>query len=253
MTDIFRHTICLIIDSMMHDGLDEKFWRFYLADDMSGLIYVCKQLLVRAENVTDPRVQQVICDSLSYAIDHPDLFTLISAKGKSAYKKQTPNMVAFSSLLNSIHSFCNQYDLGIIQFVHDQNDEFRGTMREFHKLFFKFEQKETPFGGIPLLDDFAHNIGDFILESSKNSYGLQVVDLFLWLVQRDSQTPALSKTRERLLAKSKDFVISRQMSALIVEARKRQVMSKPMGLRETMHAKAKAAELEKQRLELMGK
>ncbi|HCG5272515.1 TPA: DUF3800 domain-containing protein [Vibrio parahaemolyticus] len=253
VVDLLRHSICLVIDDMMHDGLDEDFWRAYLADDLEELMAVCRTLLVRSQQIPDQRLKQVVSESLAYAIENPQLFTLISAKGKSAYKKQTPNMVAFSSLLNSIHGFCNKLDLGVKQFVHDQNDEFRGTMREFHKLFFKFEQEETSFGGVPTLKDFGYDIGQFMLESSKKSYGLQVVDLFLWLLQRDATTPELQATKARLLDNSVDFVISRHMSVNIVQARYHQVMTSPLSQEQLAKGKEFSRKLEEQRLNDMQK
>lgn len=253
ITDIFRHTICLTIDSMMHDDLDKQFWGYYLADDLDGLISICRELKVRAEKISDKIVKQVISESLEYAIDNPGIFTLISAKGKSAYKKQTPNMIAFFSLMNSIHTFSHKYKLDIKQFIHDQTDEFRGTMREFHRTFFNLESEDTFFGGIPLLKDFSRDIGSFMLESSKNNLGLQVADLFLWLLQRESPSQELLATRQRLLDKSVDFTISRKMSILIVEARTREVMSKPLTQAELVRGKKFRSKMEKQRLAGMSK
>ncbi|MEZ8557073.1 DUF3800 domain-containing protein [Vibrio cyclitrophicus] len=253
VTDLYRHTLCLVIDSMMHDGLDECFWQCYLNDDLDGLMAICKELLNRSRHITDIRIREVVSDALSYAVKNPELFTLVCAKGKSAYKKQMPNMVAFSSLLNSIHAFCNKHGVGVKQFVHDQNDEFRGTMREFHKLYFPHEQEAMPFGGIPLLKEFVHNTGEFILASSKNTYGLQVVDLLLWLLQRDSSSEKLSKTRERLLSKSVDYRISRQMSALIVEARRREVMSAELSSEDLAAGRKFGAEMEAKRSSIIGK
>jgi len=228
LTDLFRHTLCVLIDDMMEGDVDRQFWDFYLSDDIDGLISICKILLERAPYIYDPRACEVVTDSLTYAIKNPDIFTLISAKGKSAYKKQTPNMIAFSSLLTATHRFCKPRELSVAELVHDQSDEFKGTMREYHKLFFGIDYEEGKFGGVPLFAEVDYNLGEFKLESSKKSCGLQVVDLFLWLVQRDINDQDLLLTKSRILDNADDFHISRGMSLAIIKARQFEIMTKEL-------------------------
>jgi hypothetical protein len=224
LTDLFRHTLCILVDDMMEGDLDKTFWGYYLADDSDGLIEVAKILLERAPFIYDPRACEVVMEGLSYAIDHPEIFTLVAAKGKSAYKKQTPNIIAFSSLLTATHRFCKPRGLGVKVLVHDQSDEFKGTMREYHNMFFGFDYEEDKFGGIPKFEQVEYDLGEFKLESSKKSPGLQVVDLFLWLIQRDIKDQNLLLTKSRILENADDFRISRGMSLAIIKARQLQIM-----------------------------
>ncbi|ENP8356016.1 DUF3800 domain-containing protein [Vibrio alginolyticus] len=229
LTDLFRHTLSVLIDDMMEEGeLDKKFWNFYLADDIDGLIEISKVLLERAPFILDARTREVVTDGLTYAIENPDIFTLSSAKGKSAYKKQTPNIIAFSSLLTATHRFCKPRGLGVSALTHDQSDEFKGTMREYHKIFFGVDYEEDKFGGVPQFERVEYNLGEFKLESSKKSHGLQVVDLFLWLIQRDIQDQDLLLTKSQILENSDDFRISRGMSIAIIKARQFQLMQEEL-------------------------
>ncbi|WP_301179558.1 DUF3800 domain-containing protein [Thalassolituus sp. UBA3500] len=223
-TELFRHTLCILIDDMMEGGVDVAFWQYYLADDVDGLIEICGILLERAPHIFDKRACEVVTDGLEYAIQNPDIFTLIAAKGKSAYKKQTPNIVAFSSLLTATHRFCNKFGTSVSELIHDQSDEFKGTMREYHRMFFGVDYEEDEFGGIPQFKEVEYELGTFKLESSKNSYGLQVADLFLWLVQRDVNDEDLKQTKALILENCDDYFISRNMSLAIVKARHHQVM-----------------------------
>lgn len=223
-TELYRHTLCILIDDMMEGGLDVEFWQHYLADDIDGLIEICKVLLGRAPHIFDKRACEVVTDGLTYAIENPDIFTLISAKGKSAYKKQTPNIVAFSSLLTATHRFCKEFGVSVSELIHDQSDEFKGTMREYHRTFFGFDYEEDKFGGIPKFKEVEYELGTFKLESSKRSYGLQVADLFLWIAQRDVTDKGLQLTKNRILENSDDYVISRNMSLAIIKARHFQIM-----------------------------
>ncbi|WP_234495874.1 DUF3800 domain-containing protein [Vibrio maritimus] len=229
LTDLFRHTLCVLIDDMMEEGeLNKKFWSCYLADDIDGLIEISKVLLERAPFIFDARACEVVTDGLTYAIDNPEIFTLTAAKGKSAYKKETPNIVAFSSLLTAIHRFCKPRGLSVSALVHDQSDEFKGTMREYHKIFFGVDYEEDKFGGVPQFERVEYGLGEFKLESSKNSSGLQVVDLFLWLIQRDIKDQNLLLTKSQILEKAEDFRISRGMSLAIIKARQFQLMQQEL-------------------------
>ncbi len=227
-TELFRHTLCILIDDMMKGGLDVKFWGCYLKDDLKGLIEICKALLKKAPYIVDKRASEVVTDGLTYAIDNPSIFTLISAKGKSAYKKQTPNIIAFSSLLIATHRFCKEFDVSVTELIHDRSDEFKGTMREYHRMFFGVDLEQDKFDGIPQFQKVEYDLGEFKLESSKNSYGLQVVDLFLWLIQRDITDKNLEETKSKILENSDDFIISRKMSLAIIEARRYQLMQQEL-------------------------
>lgn len=223
-TELFRHTLCILIDEMMEGGLDKDFWHFYLADDVDGLIEICKILVERVPHIFDKRACEVVSDGLAYAIENPDIFTLISEKGKSAYKKQTPNIVAFSSLLTATHRFCKEFGVSVSELIHDQSDEFKGTMREYHRMFFGVDYEDDEFGGISKFKEVEYELGSFKLESSKNSYGLQVADLFLWLVQRKVNDESLQLTKAIILDNSDGYAISRKMSLAIIQARHYQVM-----------------------------
>lgn len=222
--ELFRHTLCILIDDMMADGLDEEFWGYFLKNDLNGILKICSILLKKSTYIFDKRTKEVVTDGLSYAIKNPDIFTLIAAKGKSAYKTQTPNIIAFSSLVNDVNHFCKKNGVSVSELIHDQNDEFRGTMREFHRIFSGIDYDEDEFGGIPLYKEVDYNLGLFKLESSKKSYGLQVADLFLWLIQRNIKDKSLIETKNRILNNSNEFVISRSMSLAIVHARTYQLM-----------------------------
>jgi hypothetical protein len=213
---------------MMEDELDVEFWDFYLKDDLDGLIKICRALLEKAPYIFDQRACEVVTAGLSYAIANPNIFTLISAKGKSAYKKQTPNIIAFSSLLTATHRFCKEYSVSVSELIHDQSDEFKGTMREYHRMFFGVDFEEDKFGGIPKFKEVEYDLGEFKLESSKKSYGLQVVDLFLWLIQRDITDKNLEETKAKILNNADDFVISRSMSLAIIKARHFELMQQEL-------------------------
>lgn len=228
--ELFRHMICIEISNLMNREDMQECWNCYLADDREGLINLAGKILKKSKNVKDPRGKEVIRDSLKYAIKNPEIFTLAAKNGKSAYKKQTPNMVAFSSMLTAVHRFCKSNNIGVESIIHDQTDEFKGTMREYHRMFFGVDFEKDKFGGVPLFKDVEYELGVFNLESSKKNYGLQAVDLFLWLAQREIKNKKLNKLKDRLLSNSDEFMISKSRSKVIIQARIHQLNQKPLSI-----------------------
>lgn len=250
--ELFRHMICLEINNILNRKDLEHCWQAYLNDDISGLLSVAGTVSKKSKKIADRRARQVISDSVKYAQKHPENFTLSAKKGKSAYKKHTPNMVTFSSLLAATHRFCKKNHVGVNALIHDQTDEFKGTMREFHRTFFGFDFEPNTFGVSPSIAPVDYNLGIFDLKSSKHNYGLQVVDLFLWLVQRDVKSDELRTLKEQIMSNADEFMISQERSKLIVAARMHQLNQNPLSIEQYQKAKATQDKLEAQRLRHIG-
>lgn len=246
-TELFRHSLCLGINHLLTEEDAEFFWDAFLTDDMPKMLEVASIVLSRIDRIGDPRVKEVMRDGLNYAISHPDEFTLICTHGKSAYKGQTPNMVAFSSLMAGTHEFCKKYKSSVEQLIHDRSDEFRGTMRQYHKIFHKIDHIEDDLGGPILFKEAQFDLGTFDLRSSKNHPALQAVDVFIWMVQRELKTEHGKKTLLRLKKNINDFVISPAMSQLIIQARTMQLNSKSLSPSDIEAGKNLFSELERKR------
>lgn len=143
---------------------------------------------------------------------------LLANATRSSYKGHTPNMVAFSSLIQAVHKFCKIESLRPTAFYHDRQSEFGQTMREYHSLFSTQRIPETTSGFsyemMPERTEYP-DLGIFALASSQDLYGLQVVDVFLWLSQREP-TAEIRFAQDRLRKFTDAFFISRNMSEFIV-------------------------------------
>ncbi|CAD5508884.1 hypothetical protein [Escherichia coli] len=218
-SDLLRHSICLVVNELLTKEDCVKFWDAYLSDSMPVMLQVAETLLTRIDRVSDPRMNEVILGGLQYAISHPSEFELICTQGKSAYKGQTPNMVAFSSLMFATHTFCKTHSSSVEELIHDRSDEFRGTMREYYKIFHKLAHVEDDLGGPTLFEEAEFDLGTFNLRGSELHPALQAVDVFLWMTQRKLNTERGREVLGRLKQYISDFEISPDMSRLIVLAR----------------------------------
>lgn len=246
-SELFRHSLCLGVAELLTKEDSIEFWNGFLSDDMPAMLNVAGKLLSRIDRICDPREREVIKDGLEYAIGSPDKFELICTQGKSAYKGQTPNMVAFSSLMAGTHSFCKQHSSSVKELIHDRSDEFRGTMRDYHRIFNKIDLEINELGGPTLFKEAQFNLGTFDLRSSASHPALQAVDVFLWMVQRQLKTESGQAALKRLKQHLGNFEISPKMSKIIVRARTFQFNNMPVPAEKMKKTKRISAKLEANR------
>jgi hypothetical protein len=217
--EFFRHTLCVAIDDALTPLNRQRFWTAYMADDVSGIqacIRNARTYVLR--KVDDRRIREVIVDGFDFALRHPEELTLGAAARRDSYKGHTPNMVAFTCLLGAVHGFVDKHGSRPIAFFHDQQDEFKKTMKETHEIFGPVRAKEHPAGAIPALERSDYDLGRFSMPASKDMVVLQAADLLVWASQRDAKNEDLRRLQGRLAEKTADFHISRRMSDMIVAA-----------------------------------
>lgn len=213
--ELFRHTLCILFDDLLFEEDKQSFWNFYLKDDFTGISSVIKIVLQRLNIIrVDKRLHQVATEGLNFALKHPEEITLLASKTKKSYKGHTPNMVAFSSLIQAVHKFCKENNTKPEAFVHDSQSEFGSTMREYHKIFEKVRLEHNSSGLALQADKVEYDLGQFSLTSSKQLVSLQAVDMFLWLSQRRDKIKSIG-LNDKLLDVTETFYISRISSEMI--------------------------------------
>ena len=99
-------------------------------------------------------------------------------------------------------------------FVHDSQSEFGSTMKEYHDLFGRVRLEHNSSGLALQGDRVEYDFGKFALSLSKESVGLQAVDIFLWLSQRRDKIKSIGLS-DKLLNVTEPFYISRISSEMI--------------------------------------
>lgn len=224
--EYFRHTLCCLFDELLTNKDKKNFWQSYLSDDFDGIATIAKVILNRLGQIRlDKRLYQVSSEGLKFALKYPNEITLMASKGKKSYKGHTPNMVAFSSLIQAAHQFYKKNETKPILFAHDLQSEFGSTMKEIHETFANIRTEVNDSGFSLQVEKVDYGLGNFELTNSKCSSSLQAVDIFLWLNQRkDNIKSAGLKTY--LSKVTETFYISRPSSELIVMAWAHRLYSK---------------------------
>lgn len=217
--EFFRHMLCAAIDEALTPMNRKRFWEAYMADDVAEIqrsIRNARTYVLR--KVDDRRLREVIVEGFDFALRHPEELTLSATARRDSYKGHTPNMVAFTCLLRSVHGFVDKHGSPPIAFFHDQQDEFKRTMKEAHEIFGPVRVKERSGGAIPALERADYDLGRFSMPASKDMVVLQAADLLVWVSQREAKNEDLRTLQRRLGEKTEDFFISRRMTDMIIAA-----------------------------------
>lgn len=214
--DYYRHSLCCLFDDALTEKSKKQFWLAYLGDNREEIINILRNVrnYVNRFCKIGSELNTVAIDGINFAIRNPEELGLFNTEKKSAYKMSTPNMVAFSILLQAVHVFCEEHKASPKKFIHDQQSEFGSTMKDYHKIFHKVKVRDELTGKVPLVEYSEYDLGSLSLESSKKSYGLQFIDLLIWIHQRE-ETDEIKKIKDIIPTYSNNSYISRGTSELI--------------------------------------
>jgi hypothetical protein len=214
--ELFRHSLCILFDEALSLDKKKDFWTAYLRDDHESICLIVEWVLSRLNTMKiDKRLREVATDGLKFALKYPKEITLMASLTKKSYKGHTPNMVAFSSLIQAVHTFCDINDVTPKVFVHDSQSEFSPTMREYHKLFSRARLKKNDSGLMLKGERVDYDFGKFSTPLSRDVISLQACDLFLSLFQKMNLVKSI-RLKQKMLDKVEEFHISRYSSENIV-------------------------------------
>jgi len=253
--DLLRHSLCCFFDDFL-DEIDKRmFWDAYLKDDYSFLKILLSEFIKKLDrefNHIDKRLYEVVYEGLNFALLYTEQITLMAAVKKNSYKGHTPNMVAFISLMNAVRKFCRENKVIPKKFFHDRTSEFEKTMEEYHKLYSGVEVLENEKGLWPKSKRADFDLGEFSIVSSREISTMQVVDILLWLTQREKQDD-FEDLKQQLFENTDSFYISRAMSEMIVAMWLAKIYDKQMTAEEFEKGKDILKDLENTRLERLKK
>lgn len=150
----------------------------------SMLIDVCKILKGRADELPDARSRQLIFDALLWAEENPKEI-YYNAKRKNDLLSITPNLIGFQSVMHGIAARIKKKQCGASKIVVDQQSQFNKTQHNLAKFFADARGLPLVNGpGLPEIDFSSMPTTPITFMSSKESAGLEIVDIYLWIFKR---------------------------------------------------------------------
>jgi hypothetical protein len=194
-----RYVLLLKVASLFDEGLARLAWdaRLQLDDRQAERLVseVCYQLLERVGRLPDARSRQLMGDVLTWAAEHPQELSY-NAQSKLDRLSVMPNVIGFQSVMTGIASRLLKAKRKAARVVVDQQSQFNRAQRTLHE-YYMAASKVTLQSGPGLPEVSYRGVPDVPIEflGGANSYGLELVDVYLWtfrrIVERQEVAPSL--------------------------------------------------------------
>ena len=175
----FRLPVALAIGNLLSPVATKAFWDTYACQDFIRFKQILSRVRWNAMNkLPDPRMQEIIITACDWAMDYPES-VLDFGRGKL----DSPNCVAFSLLVNSIHKQYEGTLVKVNKFYHDEQNEFAKSLHKIFELLRSTALPTDAFSNITDISDLDTYQCALEIVPSK-MIGLQIVDVVLWLTKR---------------------------------------------------------------------
>jgi hypothetical protein len=203
--------------------------------------------------VDDPRTRQLLLDAITWALAHPE--PLLEG---TRSELDSPNIVALTLLVDELHSLSQLTGITVRTFIHDEQEPFGKYLKMAFDVSKRFGSPDatSPLALIIDIKDMVTFDCEFRAVKSKNSFGLQLLDVALCLTKRFTDNPDAVRGKSRELA---EFIRRRAyISEFTRKAMFREVVrgvewfgSTPLSAEQEARGRELLAELEAQRIERM--
>jgi hypothetical protein len=156
-----------------------EFWDLFQKQDAVRFGVLLGRILPRVAEVDfDTRTAEILTDVLSWGTAHPreilDKFSPLDA----------PNYVAFTGLFGHLHRMYQESGDTIASFVHDEQNQFTSFFETGYRVLSQFAGKDHPLAYLADWEKLPSFQCALLTKSSSQSFGLQLVDICLWLFKR---------------------------------------------------------------------
>jgi Protein of unknown function (DUF3800) len=196
------------IASVLDDALSQAFWDALMTkrsdQARAKMADFCRALRGRVGLIPDQRSRQVVGEALDWAAANPEALEFVH-QTKQGRKSHLPNMVGFGNLLSGIERQSNVWGRPVEVIRHDRQHEFEQALKFWHQMYSNAREDvvHLPLGEKMVLRKvFGSRLE---ISSARDSAGIQVIDVILWLFARSLRGHVLPDRCQGLL----DYVYSR--------------------------------------------
>lgn len=194
--------------AILDDDLAQQFWDALLEKNevkaRESMAAFCKALKGNVPNVVDQRSRDIINDALDWVVLNPEGLDFVH-QTKIGRKGHMPNMVGFGNLLAGIERQSGIWGRPVEVIKHDRQHEFAPALKFWHEMYSNAlpGAVNVPFGEkLVLRKVFGSQLE---IASARESAGIQIIDVILWLFARTLRGDVLPEKCQALL----DYVYSR--------------------------------------------
>ena len=182
-----RYMLLVKVAFLFDDHLAKRAWaaRININDQSAEaeLVSVCNELLTRLSRLPDARSRQLIGDALNWAVKNSNEL-YYNCKSKKDVLTITPNLIGFQSVMHGI-ALRLKNPKAATSIIVDQQSQFNKSQRSLAE--FYASSRDIPWitgVGLPKMDLSKMPVAPIVFKSSKESVGLELVDMYLWIFKR---------------------------------------------------------------------
>lgn len=197
-----RIMMVLKLASILDDELAQKFWNALLERNETkareSMVGFCNALKKQVPHIVDQRARDIVNDALDWVVDNPEGLEFVH-QTKIGRKGHMPNMVGFGNLLAGIERQSAIWGRPVEVIKHDRQHEFAPALKFWHDMYSNAlpGAVNLPLGEkLVLRKVFGSKLE---IASARESAGIQIVDVILWLFARTVRGDVLPKKCQSLL------------------------------------------------------
>lgn len=191
-----RYVLLGKLASLFDERLAKFAWeaRLELNDGKSEalLTQVCRELQERVNSLRDARSIELISDALKWAAENPSEISY-NANTKKDRLSIMPNIIGFQFVMIGIAAKLNKLERKASKIIVDQQSQFnkaQKTLADFYSAARNITLASGP--GLPELSFKGMPTIPIVFSSGKESAGLELTDIYLWVFKRAMEEEELA-------------------------------------------------------------
>ncbi len=145
---------------------------------------VCEELIRRSPNLPDARTREIVTDALRWTIDNTSEISY-NVRSKSDAVSVMPNAIGFQSVMIGIAQRLLNSSRKSLEIVVDRQSQFNKAQARTADWYARLSGQNLANGpGLPPLDFRGMPQTEIRFSSVKESAGLELVDIYLWIFKR---------------------------------------------------------------------
>lgn len=195
-----RLSLAVQFIQMLDDSDRREFWEAYENSDREKFRAVLARVLERAlasheAGLYHDRTVELLRDGIEWGIRYPE--PLLEER---LGELDSPNVVAFSLLVAQLHELHRKTGIRVRTFVHDEQDQFGKSLEVTFKLLKRLSFERTITSSMLDVKELPTFDSELEMRSSRDSIGLQLADVGLWLMKRFYDSHGKVHGKSKILA-----------------------------------------------------
>lgn len=193
-----RYVLLLKVSTLFDEDILKEAWAARIernsAKAEDSLVKICAELRSRVCNSLDARSQQIITNALEWAATNPNKISY-NIGSKAELLSITPNLIGFQSVMHGIALRILKNKVNRPNVVVDQQSQFNKAQRSLAEFYAKAKETGPTFEmgpGMPSIDYRGIPSTPIVFKSSHESFGLELVDIYLWIFKRFMEKKSLA-------------------------------------------------------------